>query len=164
MARAFFGEHSTPLDRGAVVQMFFYPANREGPRVDVSCLTIGDEASNGGEGCLRLEECLRRVRVVAPWVPVPWECTSLKARRAWRKGFSRAGWKSVRLRDVADWSVSFWRKRWTLPAWLYSGRGTVDAHFPCHWPLQRKNRSNVVQKLPQRGRLHHIFGKSMEIV
>ena len=48
-----------PLDQGAGVQMFFYPANREGPRVNVSCPTIGDEAAKGGEGCLHLEECLR---------------------------------------------------------------------------------------------------------
>ena len=92
------------------------------------------------------------------------ECTSLRARGARYKVFSRAGWKSVKLRDVADWSVSSWRKRWTLPAWLYRGPGTVGAHFPCHWPLQRQNRSNVVQRLPPRGRLHHIFEKSMEIV
>ena len=34
--------------------------------IDVSCPTIGDEAADGGEGCLRLEECSRRVRVLAP--------------------------------------------------------------------------------------------------
>ena len=55
-----------PFDRGVVVQMFFYPANSEGPRVDVSCPTIGDEAADGGEECLCLEECSRRVRVLAP--------------------------------------------------------------------------------------------------
>ena len=36
--------------------------------------------------------------------------------------------------------------------------------LPCHWLPQRKNRSNVVQELPRRGRLHHISGKSIEIV
>ena len=51
-----------------------------------------------------------------------------------------------------------------LPAWLYRGPGTDGAHFPCHWPPQCKNRSNVVQELPQRGRLHHISGKFIEIV
>ena len=35
--------------------------------IDVSCPTIGDEAADGGEGCLRLDECSRRVRMLAPW-------------------------------------------------------------------------------------------------
>ena len=64
-ASSLWGVQYPPRSRCGV-QMFFYPANREGPRVDVSCPTIGDEAADGGEGCLRLEECSRCVRVLAP--------------------------------------------------------------------------------------------------